>query len=145
MVGAPPATLGQEMERPADPGVLTVAATAAVIAGAAASAHHSTAMFDMANPITVTGVVKRFEWVNPHALIYLEVKGDKGTLEEWIIQMNSVNQLKSYGWARDLVKPGDVIGCTGGRHRSVVMAESLAGYLNKRGYKTRVHHRDIER
>ena len=75
-------------------------------------------MFDMANPITVTGVVKRFEWTNPHALIYLEVKGDKGTVEEWIIQMNSVNQLKSYGWARDLVKPGDVIGCTGGRAKS---------------------------
>lgn len=80
-------------------------------------AHHSTAMFDMANPITVTGVVKRFEWTNPHALIYIEVKGDKG-VEEWTIEMNSVNQLKSYGWARDLVKPGDVISCTGGRARN---------------------------
>jgi UPF0042 nucleotide-binding protein len=37
------------------------------------------------------------------------------------------------------------IGCTGGRHRSVVMAESLAGYLKKHGYKVRVHHRDIDR
>lgn len=81
-------------------------------------AHHSTAMFDMANPITVTGIVKRFEWTNPHALIYIEVKGDKGNVEEWIIEMNSVNQLKSYGWARDLVKPGDVISCTGGRAKN---------------------------
>jgi UPF0042 nucleotide-binding protein len=37
------------------------------------------------------------------------------------------------------------IGCTGGRHRSVVMAESLAQHLAKRGYKIRVHHRDIDR
>jgi UPF0042 nucleotide-binding protein len=37
------------------------------------------------------------------------------------------------------------IGCTGGRHRSVVMAESLADHLAARGYKIRVHHRDIER
>jgi RNase adapter protein RapZ len=37
------------------------------------------------------------------------------------------------------------IGCTGGRHRSVVMAESLADYLTKKGIKVRVHHRDIER
>jgi len=37
------------------------------------------------------------------------------------------------------------IGCTGGRHRSVVMAESLAAHLAKRGYKIRIHHRDIER
>jgi hypothetical protein len=81
-------------------------------------AHHSTAMFDMANPTTVTGVVKRFEWINPHALIHLEVKGDKGNVEEWTIEMMSVNQLKSYGWARDLVKPGDVISCTGGRAKN---------------------------
>jgi RNase adapter protein RapZ len=37
------------------------------------------------------------------------------------------------------------IGCTGGRHRSVVMAQALAGHLSKRGYKVRVHHRDIDR
>jgi UPF0042 nucleotide-binding protein len=37
------------------------------------------------------------------------------------------------------------IGCTGGRHRSVVMAQALADHLMKRGYKVRVHHRDIDR
>jgi UPF0042 nucleotide-binding protein len=37
------------------------------------------------------------------------------------------------------------IGCTGGRHRSVVMAEALAGHLSRRGYKVSVHHRDIDR
>jgi hypothetical protein len=30
-------------------------------------AHHSTTMYNMASPSTVTGVVKRFEWTNPHA------------------------------------------------------------------------------
>ena len=30
-------------------------------------AHHSTTMYNMTNPVTVTGVVKRFEWTNPHA------------------------------------------------------------------------------
>lgn len=37
------------------------------------------------------------------------------------------------------------IGCTGGHHRSVVMAEELSGFLEKQGYKVRIHHRDIER
>jgi hypothetical protein len=81
-------------------------------------AHHSTAMYDMASPITVTGVVTRFEWTNPHAFIYLNVKDDKGNVQEWAIEMMSLNHLKSYGWARDLVKPGDVISCTGGRAKS---------------------------
>lgn len=81
-------------------------------------AHHSTAMYDMGNPVTVTGVVKRFEWTNPHAYIYLDVKNDKGETEEWTIEMMSLNHLKSYGWSRDLVKPGDTISCTGGRAKS---------------------------
>jgi UPF0042 nucleotide-binding protein len=37
------------------------------------------------------------------------------------------------------------IGCTGGRHRSVVMAEELARLLARRGTHARVHHRDIDR
>jgi hypothetical protein len=36
--------------------------------------HHSTAMYDMANPVTVTGTVTKFDWTNPHAHIYLDVE-----------------------------------------------------------------------
>ena len=36
------------------------------------SAHHSTAMYDNEHPVTVTGSVKKFDWTNPHAFIYLE-------------------------------------------------------------------------
>jgi hypothetical protein len=81
-------------------------------------AHHSTAMYNMANPTTVTGVVKRFEWTNPHAFIYLEVTDEKGKKAEWAIEMMSLNHLKSYGWLHDTVKPGDVITCTGGAAKS---------------------------
>jgi len=75
-------------------------------------------MFDMATPVTITGVVKRFDWTNPHAYIYLEVRNRDGKLQEWSIQMMSVNQLESYGWDRGTVKPGDVITCTGGRAKT---------------------------
>jgi hypothetical protein len=81
-------------------------------------AHHSTAMYNMANPVTVTGVVKRFEWQNPHAYIYLEVTDQSGKKVEWQIEMMSLNHLKSYGWMHDTVKPGDVITCTGGAAKS---------------------------
>jgi len=92
--------------------VLTCAATVPIVA------HHSTAMYDMANPITVTGSVKRFEWTNPHAFIFLDVTSEKGETVEWEIEMMSLNHLRSYGWMRTTVKAGDRIMCTGGRAKS---------------------------
>jgi hypothetical protein len=81
-------------------------------------AHHGTGMYDMSHPTTVTGVVKRFEWTNPHAYIYMDVKDEKGNSVEWSVEMMALNHLKSYGWSRNLVQPGDVISCTGGVAKS---------------------------
>jgi UPF0042 nucleotide-binding protein len=36
-------------------------------------------------------------------------------------------------------------GCTGGKHRSVMLAEALQKTLKKLGYSTKVNHRDIEK
>ena len=80
--------------------------------------HHSTTMYNMSNPTTVTGTVKRFEWTNPHAYIYLEVMDEQGKTVEWTIEMMSLNHLKGYGWSHTTVKQGDVISCTGGAARS---------------------------
>lgn len=82
------------------------------------SAHHSTTMYNMGSPTTVTGVVKKFEWTNPHAYIYLEVKGEDGKVAVWTVEMMSLNHLKSYGWTRKTVVEGDVISCTGGAAKS---------------------------
>ena len=89
-----------------------------ILAVTPAFAHHSTAMYDMANPVTVTGAVKRFEWTNPHAFIYLDVTNEKGETVEWEVEMMSLNHLRSYGWMRTTVKAGDRISCTGGRAKS---------------------------
>lgn len=37
------------------------------------------------------------------------------------------------------------IGCTGGRHRSVMMAEAVKQFLKAKGYSVKIDHRDIER
>jgi hypothetical protein len=105
-------------------------AGAGVLFGAAriAYAHHSTAMYDMANPVTVKGTVKRFEWTNPHAFIFLDVKDDKGGSTEWEIELMSLNHLRSYGWIRTTVKQGDVISATGGAARSGA-ASMIAGVV----------------
>ena len=83
-----------------------------------ALAHHSTAMYNMATPVTVTGVVKRFEWTNPHAFIFLDVKDDKGNTVEWEVEMMSLNHLRGFGWTRSTVKTGETISCTGGAAKS---------------------------
>ncbi|MEK9724303.1 MAG: RNase adapter RapZ [Rhodospirillaceae bacterium] len=36
------------------------------------------------------------------------------------------------------------VGCTGGRHRSVVVAERLAAWIDGRGQRVRLRHRDLE-
>jgi len=76
-------------------------------------AHHSGAMFDMQHLITLKGVVTRVEWTNPHAFFYLNVKDEKGAIEEWTIEINSPNFLKHNGWTSSTVNPGDTITCTG--------------------------------
>jgi hypothetical protein len=88
------------------------------VAARPARAHHSTAMYDMANPKTVRGTVKRFEWTNPHAFLFLEVKDEKGAMVEWEVEMMSLNHLRSYGWVRTTVKPGDVVAATGAPARN---------------------------
>ena len=83
-----------------------------------ALAHHSTAMYDMEHPTTLKGVVKNVEWTNPHGYIYLDVKNDKGGVDEWAIEINSPNYLKHNGWTSSMVKAGDFITVTGGAAKS---------------------------
>src|SRR5688500_18212006 len=81
-------------------------------------AHHSTAMYDGQNPVTITGTVKKFEWTNPHAFVYLEVKDAQGKVTEWEVEMMSLNHLRAYGWTSKTVKAGDTISATGAPARS---------------------------
>jgi Family of unknown function (DUF6152) len=99
-------------------GLPALAVAGVLLVGGSLLAHHSTAMYDMANPVTVKGAVKRFEWTNPHAFIYLDVTDEKGNVVEWEVEMMSLNHLRSYGWVRTTVKAGDIISCTGGRAKS---------------------------
>lgn len=94
------------------------AALGLLVMTAMTDAHHSTAMYDTQNPVTISGAVKRFEWTNPHAFVYLEVKNDKGELVEWEVEMMSLNHLRAYGWTSKTVKQGEVITCTGAPARS---------------------------
>ena len=77
-------------------------------------AHHGVgAWYDTTRSVTVKGTVTSFEWTNPHAYIYLDVKDAKGGVEKWSAEMGSVGMLARAGWRRDTVKPGDEVTLTG--------------------------------
>jgi len=75
-----------------------------------ASAHHSfAAEFDASKPITLTGVVTRIDWMNPHVWFYINAKDDEGGTVRWACEMGAPHQLQGRGWLRDSMKIGDVV------------------------------------
>jgi hypothetical protein len=100
------------------PTVAVLAAGLLIMLATPAHAHHSGAMFDMAHPITLTGVVTKVEWTNPHTFMYVNVKNDKGVVEEWAIEINSPNFLRHNGWTSTTISPGDTIICVGAPAKS---------------------------
>jgi hypothetical protein len=95
--------------------VAVVLAMAAVTV-AAVRAHHSfAAEFDANQPITLTGVVARIDLINPHAWLYVDVKGPDGKVERWNIEMGAPNALIRRGVTRQSVPVGQEVTIEGYR------------------------------
>jgi len=73
-------------------------------------AHHSfAAEFDGTKQINFTGIVTKVDWVNPHAWVYVDVKGDDGTVVNWALESGAPNALYRAGWRKDDLKAGDTV------------------------------------
>jgi hypothetical protein len=82
--------------------------------GGSTSAHHGfVSWYDMSRSVTVKGTVTGYDWTNPHAYIYLDVKNEKGAVEEWRIELGAPGMLARAGWRRDTLKSGDEITAIG--------------------------------
>ena len=103
----------------------------------AALAHHSFAMFDSTKVVVLDGVVRDFQWTNPHSWIQLVVP-ENGHPVEYSIEMGSPNNYSRHGWNRNSLKAGDHIkasihprkdGSKGGSFVKVTKADgSILGY-----------------
>lgn len=87
---------------------LSVLAVALVLVTMPLFAHHGGAVYDN-KPIRLTGTVTKFAFVNPHILMYIDVKGPNGEVQQWTIEHSPPSLSVHQGWYRDMMKPGDQV------------------------------------
>jgi len=96
-----------------------MAAALLIAASAPLAAHHSFgAEYDDSKPVTVTGVVTKIDWTNPHSYIFVDVKDTSGQIAPWKFEGYPPGVLYRTGWKRNVtMKPGDRVTIFGWRAR----------------------------
>lgn len=74
-------------------------------------AHHSFSAFNTETEKTITGIVNRFEWTNPHTWVWVDVT-ENGKTVTWGVEGMSPNYLARRGWTKNTFTPGDKVTLT---------------------------------
>jgi Family of unknown function (DUF6152) len=72
-------------------------------------AHHGVAGYDLSKTVTLHGTVTKFDWSNPHVVVFVDAKGDSGEVQHWTIEFASPVHMVRAGWSKNAMKPGDEI------------------------------------
>src|SRR4051812_38367047 len=89
---------------------LIVAALAMMqLAPSSAFAHHSNVAFAVETVLEAKGVVKEWQWTNPHTWLIMTVDDGKGGKAEWAMEGRAPGVLTRAGWSPKVLKPGDQI------------------------------------
>ena len=73
------------------------------------SSHHSNVAYEVTKVVTISGVVKTFDWVNPHTWLTVAVDDGKGGKVEWKCEGRAPGILSRAGWTRNILKPGEMV------------------------------------
>lgn len=97
--------------------IVALAGALALVAMAAPGlAHHSGAMFDVTREVTLTGVVREFQYTNPHSWLLVDVKNEDGTVSTWGFEAEGPSTLLRAGIRRGDLSPGTGITIKGHPH-----------------------------
>ena len=78
------------------------------------NSHHAQApFFDHSREVEIEGVVTRFDFRNPHPVLYVDVTTEDGQIENWEIQFGNATGLRRRGWHRDIIQPGERVSARG--------------------------------
>ena len=72
-------------------------------------AHHSASLYDRDHPVTVTGNVTEYRFLNPHVQIYFEVRSEDGAADKWLAESGPPQRLFRAGWNAKSLRVGDKI------------------------------------
>ena len=76
---------------------------------AGVSSHHSFAVFDHTQSVTVTGTVTKFQWTNPHGFLEIDYVGAGGKMKHYTLELTSINMLQRAGWSSRSIKAGEKV------------------------------------
>lgn len=93
--------------------VKTLLVAAVLLVAAPVVAHHSGAMFDDKKTVTLTGVVKDFQYTNPHSWLLVDVKGSDGKVTTWGFEAEGPSTLLRAGIRKSDFKPGTQVTISG--------------------------------
>jgi len=102
----------------------------ALAVGAPAFAHHGGAAFDQAKTPTLQGTVTQLDFVNPHVVVWFDVKNTDGTMTKWSGWLTAPNKLQRAGWTKNTLKPGDQLTVVGNQQKNgspVLQIRKIAG------------------
>jgi hypothetical protein len=94
--------------------VVLAAATLCVLA-ASAFAHHSVSgQYDSSKPLTLSGVISKVDWINPHIYLHLDVKEKDGAVTSWTLSTLPTAMMRRAGLTKETLqgKPGEVVTIT---------------------------------